>query len=436
MPVDVGSLYAAAQDIAPRATARAMDAMRGSSILAIAQEVRDLRAAGHTVHNLTIGDFDPSLFPVPRALIAHTKAALDAGQTNYPPAVGVPELRHAVTGLYARALGLRFPVDAVIVGSGARPPIYAAFRAILDEGDTVVYPVPSWNVNHYVALCKARGVRLITRPEDGFMPTPEQIIPHLRSARLIVINSPQNPSGTVITEELLGGICDAILAENARRRHEGEPPVMLLYDAVYWQLVFDGATHLTPIGLRPGMAPYTIMVDAISKAWAATGMRVGWAVAPPWVRAKMQAVIGHMGAWAGRAEQMATAAVLDDPLLLGSFMPDFLTALRARLARLAEGIGAMRAEGLPVDCLSVQGAIYLSVRFDVVGRKTADGTVLSDDEAIRSWLLHRGGVAVVPFSAFGYPSGSGWVRLSVGSVSLDGVDGTLAGIRQALATLT
>lgn len=436
MTVDVSALYQAAEDIAPRATAPAMDKLQRSSILAVAQQVRELRAEGRTVHNLTIGDFDPAIFPVPDALVQRIKKHLDDGQTNYPPAVGATELREAICTLYRRELGLDFPVDSVIVGSGARPPIYSAFRAVVAPGDTVVYPVPSWNVHHYVTLNNAVGVPLVTRPEDGFMPTAEELAPHLSTARLLVINSPQNPSGSVITEELLGGLCDALLAENARRRDAGERPLMMLYDAVYWQLVHGGTPHLTPIGLRPEMAPYTIMIDAISKAWAATGVRVGWGVAPPWVRVKMQALTGHMGAWAAKAEQLATADLLEDPALMGSFMQDFHAQIQARLAALANGIQVMKDEGLPIDCLPVEGAIYLSLQLGAQGRTTASGTLLETDEDVRAWLLEEAGVAVVPFTAFGYPAGSGWMRMSVGSVTMDDIRATLDAIRSAMTSLS
>lgn len=436
MTVEVASQYAAAEDTAARATAPSMDALKGSSILAIAQQVRDLRAQGRTIHNLTIGDFDPAVFPVPPALVQGIKDALDAGHTNYPPAVGVPELREAICALYRRELGLDFPVDSVIVGSGARPPIFAAFQAIVEPGDTVVFPVPSWNVEHYVTLNKGQGVRLVTRPEDGFMPTAEQLAPHLSTARLLVINSPQNPSGSVISEALLAGICDAILSENARRREVGERPLMLMYDAVYWQLVHGSTPHLTPIGLRPEMAPYTVIIDAISKAWAATGLRVGWGIAPPWVRAKMQALIGHMGAWAAKAEQLATATLLAEPAGLGDYMQTFSAGIQDRLTALADGIASMKAEGLPIDCLPVEGAIYLSLHLGVQGRSSGSGRVLGSDEDVRAWLLEEAGVAVVPFTAFGYPAGSGWMRMSVGSVTMDDVRATLDAIRGAVSTLS
>ncbi len=434
MPVDIGAHFRAAEDTAALATSPALSGLKGSSILAIAGEVRSLRKEGKQVYDLTIGDFDPKIFPIPDALRRGIQRALDRGETSYPPAVGMQALREGVVALYRRELDLEVPVDAVLVGSGARPPLYAAFQAIVAAGDTVVYPVPSWNINHYVALSKARGIEIVTSPDTGFMPTADQLAPHLADARMVVVNSPQNPSGTVISEVALGEICDLILAENERRRRIGSRPLFLLYDAVYWQLTFGGAVHHTPYSVRPAIAPYTIMIDAISKSWSATGLRVGWCVAPPWVRAKMQALIGHIGAWAGRAEQVATAEILQDPSLLGDHMNHFKRQVQERLALLQGGIEDMARDGLPVRCLEGKGAIYLSVRLDVVGRTTLDGTVLADDEAVRAWMLKEGGVAVVPFSAFGYPDGSGWMRLSVGSVSVADAEATLASIRNLLMT--
>ena len=155
----------------------------------------------------------------------------------------------------------------------------------------------------------------------------------------------------------------------------------------------------------------------------------GWAVAPPWIRDRMLPLVGHMGAWAPRAEQMAAAELLGEPAATDPFMNTFRAKLSARLVRLRDGFRAMKARGLPVDCLDAQGAIYLSARLDLMGR-TIQGKTVENDEDIRSVLLHEANVAVVPFSCFGYPDGTGWVRFSVGSVSEDAVDAALANIER------
>jgi aspartate aminotransferase len=235
----------------------------------------------------------------------------------------------------------------------------------------------------------------------------------------------------LLSKEGLTEICDAILAENHRREETGDRPLFLLYDQVYWQLTY-GQKHFTPVGLRPEMARYTLLIDAVSKAFAGTGLRVGWAVVPPWIRDRMKPLIGHMGAWAGRAEQLATARFLCDPPALQAFLGDFRDALQQRLNTIRNTLLDLKTQGFPVDALDAQGAIYLSAHFDLIGRRLRDGTLIESDEDIRAFLLHKAGIGIVPFSAFGYPENSGWVRFSVGSVSTQALQQAMQRLRQAL----
>ena len=430
MSLDVGPHVAheALESLLPGTLARGL---QGSRILAIAAHVNRLRSEGHEIANFTIGDFAPDVFRIPDALRGEIVAHLDAGHTNYPPAVGVPELRTAVRSFYKERLGLDYPDGSVAVGSGARPPIYAACRTILDPGDVVVYPVPSWNVRYYCYLNGAEGIALETKPEDGFMLTAEEVLPHLPKARMVVLNSPSNPAGTVIQPDQLKALCDAIVDENAGRVARGERPCMLLYDQVYWQLTFEGHDHYSPVTLVPEMAAYTVHIDAISKCWAATGVRVGWTVAPPPLVKRMAPLVGHMGAWAPRAEQMATAALLREPARLDPYMEGFRGQVKQSLAQLAHGLQSMRDEGLPTDAFEPQGAIYLSAHFDLIGR-TVRGREIRNDEDLRSLILEEAGTAIVPFSAFGYPDGSGWVRFSVGACAGPAITGALQRIHTLL----
>lgn len=432
--LDTRPWFANTDDLAARSPNPLAKGLFGSDILRIAGEIRARQAAGAAVTNFSIGDFAPSIHAIPDALSSAIQSELANGQTNYPPAEGLIELREAVCDLYRRELDLNYDPSCVQVGSGARPPIYAAFGVLVAPGDKVVYPVPSWNVNYYVYLTGGVGVPLVTSPDNGFMPTADELRPHLSTARLLVINSPQNPSGTVIAPDELRAISELIVAENHRREALGERPLFLLYDAVYWQLTFAGSTFATPMGLVPEMARYTVMVDAISKCWAATGLRVGWSVSPPWIRDRMKPLIGHMGAWAARAEQRATAALLRDPELLGDYMPTLRADMQRKLARLADGLRLLKAEGLPCDALDPQGALYLTARFALHGR-TLDGAVANSDEDVRKWLLAKAGVGIVPFASFGYPEGDGWVRFSVGAVDDAGVDAALARLGGALRSI-
>jgi aspartate aminotransferase len=414
---------------------RMVDTLTGSEILRIAGEIRTLVAAGRTVCDLTVGDFSPRQFPIPEALKDGIVAALEQGETNYPPSNGLSELREAVRRFYASELALEYPLESVVITGGSRPAIYATYRTLVDPGDRVVYPVPSWNNNHYVHLTGAVGVPVRCGAAERFLPQPEQLRPLLAGARLLALNSPLNPAGTAFTADALARICDLVLDENARRAPRGERPLYLMYDHVYWTLCFGGTTHVTPPALRPEMAPYTVFVDGISKAFAATGVRVGWAVGPADVVARMSAVLGHMGAWAPRAEQAATAAFLGDAPAVRAFHARFVPGVRSRLERLHRGLQELRTAGLPVDSTSPAGAIYLAARIHPFGRRTAAGRELKTNEDVRQYLLDRSGLAVVPFQAFGAVEDDGWFRLSVGAVSEAEIDAVMPRVRDALSAL-
>ncbi|HEX3696692.1 MAG TPA: aminotransferase class I/II-fold pyridoxal phosphate-dependent enzyme [Polyangia bacterium] len=402
----------------------------GSEILRIAAEIRALKAKGASICNLTVGDFDPTYFPVPEMLLDGVRAALAAGHTNYPPSDGVLALREAVTHFYGRGLGLSYPVESVLITGGARPLLYGAYRTVLDPGDVVVYPVPSWNNNHYAYLCTTKPIELPVSAETNFFPTAKMLRPHLSAARLLMINSPLNPTGTVIDPEELRAICELVVEENRRRAKAGADAgkaLWLCYDQVYWQLTFGAARHATPPEVCMDVAPYTIMLDAASKSFAATGMRVGWAVMPPAARQRMADILGHVGAWAPKAEQVALAALLEDEVAVRTYHAGMLERVKQRLDALAAGFQKMRADGFPVEVIDPQGAIYLSVRVAVPGR--------SNDE-IRQHLLSHAGFAVVPFQAFGLRGDSGWFRISVGAVSERDIEEALPRVRAALAILS
>jgi aspartate aminotransferase len=277
----------------------------------------------------------------------------------------------------------------------------------------------------------AEGVALPTRAEDGFMPTLDQLAPHLGSARMVCINSPLNPTGTVISESHLRGILEAVVEENERRSREGRPHLFLLHDQVYSLLVFGEARHHMPATILPESARWTISLDGISKGFAATGLRVGWVLAAPELTRRMKNVLGHVGAWAPRPEQVAVAEFLNDPAAVESFGQTMNRRVQQRLQALYDGFAALKNEGYPVDCISPQGAIYLSLKLDLVGRSIG-GVKLDSNEAIRQQLLERAGVAVVPFQAFGLEEHSGWFRLSVGAVSLAEIEEALPRLRGLL----
>ena len=407
-------------------------ALVGSEILKIAADVRTLIASGRDICNLTVGDFSPSEFRIPASLEHGIVEALRRGETNYPPSDGTIALREAICSLYRRELGFTPDIASVIVTAGSRPGIYATYRALLDPGDRVVYPTPSWNNNHYVHLVDAEGIQVACDATTRFLPTRELLEPAVRGARLLALCSPLNPTGTTFTAESLRAICELVVEENTRRG-SGERPLYLMYDQVYWTLTFGDTQHVHPIGVCPAVSPYAIYVDGISKAFAATGIRVGWISAPPDVAGPMSGLLGHVGAWAPKAEQSAVASLLGDEDTMRSFRTSMIAGLRARLDALHSGLTDMRSDHCPVEVLAPEGAIYLSARFALTGRNTPDGALLQTDEDVRQYLLKAAGVAIVPFQAFGVRGDSGWYRLSVGAVSSEQIERMLPRLHRAIA---
>jgi aspartate aminotransferase len=184
------------------------------------------------------------------------------------------------------------------------------------------------------------------------------------------------------------------------------------------------------------MAPYTILIDGISKAFAATGMRVGWVVGPAPAIKVMENILTHVGTWAPRAEQIATARLLDDLDAVASFRESLISGVQQRLQLLYSAIQEFGNAGHPVDAIEPMGAIYLSARFNLRGRVARNGTRLSSADDVRKWLLEEAGMAVVPFDAFGSSTDEGWFRLSVGAVSVADIEASLPRLRAGLESLT
>lgn len=416
---------------APSRVSRAAESLRASEILRIAAEIRALTAAGKSICNLTVGDFNPREFPAPAELLAGMQDALRAGETNYPPSSGLPELREAIATFSRARLGLSLTGENVVVASGARPAIYAAYRTLLDPGDVVVYPAPSWNNADYCQIVGATPRAVVCSAEDSFLPTRASLEPTVRGARMLALNSPLNPAGTAFDADTLRDICQLVLAEN-RRRGPGERPLFLLYDQVYWMLTLGDVRHVHPVILCPEIEPYVITIDAISKAFAATGVRVGWAMGPTDVVRHMADFLSHVGAWAPRAAQIGTARLLGDGESIDTFHQSMHAAIATRLGAIHAACGAMQSVGLPVSSLPPVGTIYGSVRLALDGRLTRDGRVLRGSEDVRRYLLQEAGLAVIPFQAFGVPDDGGWFRFSIGAVSVSALESGLARMRAAI----
>ena len=406
----------------------------GSEIIKIGNQVNELKAQGAEIANLTIGDLDSNIYPIPAELKQNIQKAYSDNLTNYPPANGLLSLRKAVAKDIKSRWNLDYSPDDILVSGGSRPLIYATFKTIVDEGDKVVYAVPSWNNNHYAYLTSANAVELEVSPKDNFLPTADVITPHLEGAVLLALCSPLNPTGTMFTKEQLSEICEAVIAEN-KKRGEGEKPLYLMYDQIYAMLTFGDSEHFNPVSLYPELRDYTIYIDGTSKCFAATGVRVGWSFGPTKVIDRMKALLTHVGAWAPKPEQQAVAEFLDNTPAVNEFVNDFKGKIAHSLEVLHAGIQEMKSKNFAVDSIKPMGALYLTIKLDYVGKTTEDGKVLKDSTDLVFYLIENAGVALVPFSAFGNSREMPWFRASVGACSVEDLQKMFPKLEAALAKL-
>lgn len=412
------------------------ETLRASEIVRLGASIKAKIKQGEKIYNYTIGDFNSSVFPIPAALEEEIIRAYKAGYTTYPAAEGNLDLRESVSSFMASRAGLHYDPDGeILIAAGGRPLIYALYRTIVDKGDKVIYPAPSWNNNHYVHFTDGDHIMLEADKENNFMLTAAQIAPHINGASLLSLCSPLNPTGTTFGKTELSAICDLVIEEN-KTRAEGEKKLYLMYDQIYWTLTFGDTVHHNPVTLNPAMKEFTIFVDGISKAFAATGVRVGWALGPKEVLAKMRAINSHLGAWAPMAEQKAVANFLLKTKELDTWFSKFKSEINIRLQNIFVGFQQMKAEGFTVDAISPEAAIYLTVQVDYVGKTTDSGKVLENQADVTTYILNEAKLAIVPFYCFGSSTESSWYRLSVGTCLKEEIGEMLAALRSALTRLT
>jgi aspartate aminotransferase len=402
--------------------------MERSRILSIAASVRSMIAEGKEVAPFTVGDFSPEQFDVPDELIDGIINAVSEHETNYPPAAGLPELRQSLSDWMRDRYGLDVGPEGIIVGSGARPVLYASFRLFLEPGDGLAHGVPAWNNHYYVHLNDAVDIPIPGTPDSRFLPDAEAIKERIKDIRVLILNSPLNPTGTCFTRDELSQICDVIISENEDRKITGRKPVMLVYDQVYSTMTAKHIEHIHPVQVCPEMFDYTITLDAISKSLTGTGLRLGWMAIPPAMAPPVVALIGHMGAWPARPIQKAAADLYSKTDVLSAYFRDLDSRIEDRMSILQERLDAFSQYG--VSYVKPEGGIYLSTRFDLFGELGVDS-----NEEIRQWLLQTAGVAIVPFQAFGLEDESGWFRISVGSVSVDDITSAMNRLETALTNV-
>jgi aspartate aminotransferase len=359
-----------------------------------AARARALRAAGRDIISLTLGE--PG-FPTPPHAIAAAHAAALGGETRYPPVEGTPALIEAVRRKFRRDSGLDFAAGQILVGHGAKQIIYDALTATLDAGCEVIVPAPYWNAYGLVtAMAGATPVFLPCAPEHGFLPQPARIDHAITPrTRWLVLNFPNNPSGAVCPAAHLRAIAEVL------RRHEH---LWIMADDMYEHLIHDGSANATIAAVAPDLADRILTVSGVSKTYAMTGWRVGFAGGPTRLIRAMSKVQGQASGGVSPMAQAAAAAALDGPQEGVALMRQ---AYAARAARLAPRLDAVPG----LLCARPEGAFYLFVDVSgCLGRRTAAGTPIGSDADFCSALLEEAGVAGVHGAAFGL---SPYIRLSI-----------------------
>ncbi|MCX5617934.1 pyridoxal phosphate-dependent aminotransferase [Bombella sp. TMW 2.2543] len=354
--------------------------------IAMAARARELKAQGKPVISLALGQPD---FPSPAAALEGAVAEVKAGHTGYPPIPGQKPLLEAIAEKFRRDNGLDVSLDQLMVCNGGKQAIFNAFMASVDAGDEVIVPAPYWV--SYPLIARMFGgvpVEIACREEDGFRPQAEAIRAAITPrTRWLVLNFPNNPTGAILERADLEAIA-AVLRDN--------PHVLVMSDEIYEHLTFDGKHHLSLLNVAPDLADRILIINGMSKAYAMTGWRVGFACGPvPLIKAMIK-VQGNTTSGICTLAQGGSVAALKEDIAGVQAMRETYERRRALV------VGALRQiEGL--SCAMPQGAFYAYPGLSaLIGRTSAGGRVLSDDVAFAEALLEEAHVATVPGSAFGY----------------------------------
>jgi len=355
-------------------------------------QAKAMRRQGIDVIGFSVGEPD---FDTPAHIREAAAAAMEQGHTRYTPAGGIPELKEAIQEKLARVNGLRYGTDQIVVSVGAKHALYNAFQVLLDPGDQVIIPAPYWvSYADQVRLAGGEPVIIPTTEETAFKLTPEQLREHLTPrTRALVLNSPCNPTGAVYSRQELAGLAEAVLSH---------PDCLIIADEIYEPFVYDGHQHVSIASLAPEVQARTLVINGVSKMYAMTGWRIGYAAGPKELVQAMADLQSQSTSNPTSISQWAAVAALRGPQ---DAVAQMVAAFRQRRDLMLAGLRALPG----VTCGQPGGAFYLFPRVDaVLGRRWGD-TVIASSQDLAMALLNEAGVALVPGSAFGC---EGYLRLS------------------------
>ena len=365
--------------------AQALSRVKPSATIVVTQKARDLRAQGREVISLSVGEPD---FDTPHNIKQAAIAAIQRGDTKYPPVPGIVPLREAVCAKFKRENDLSYTPNQVIVGTGGKQVLFNAFLATLDPGDEVIVTAPYWvSYPEMVALCGGTTVIVEAHMEQGFKLQPEALERAITpKTKWLMLNSPSNPSGAAYSHAEMKALTDVLM------RH---PHVWVLTDDIYEHLVYGDFTFVTPAQVEPALYDRTLTMNGVSKAYAMTGWRIGYAAGPePLIRA-MDMIQGQQTSGACTIAQWASVEALTGP-------QDFIASSRKVFEERRDLVVSMLNQANGLRCPSPEGAFYVFPSCAaLIGRKTPQGTMIQTDADFVTALLEAEGVAVVQGSAFG-----------------------------------
>ena len=389
--------------------------IKSSASVAAAARVRELKAEGRRILDLTVGEPD---FDTPGHIKAAAVEAINRGETKYTSVTGTPELQKAIRQTLEQRTGLHYTSAEITIGGGAKQVIFTAFMASLDAGDEVIVPAPYWVSYPDMVLANEGTPVVVPCGEDvGFKLTPEVLAGAITDrTKWVILNAPSNPTGAVYSPAELRALADVLA---------GFPHVYVLTDEIYDQIYFGGGKLTSLVEVAPELRDRILAVNGVSKAYAMTGWRLGYAAGPAPVIAAINKLQSQISSCPSSVSQAATVAALTGDQ---GFVRDSLEVYRKRRDTAVAALNAV--DGL--SCTTPEGAFYAYVNCaGVIGKSTPDGTVISNDQDFTLYLLEAASVAVIQGSAYGLGP---YFRISY-ATSLDIIEESIAAIDKAVQAL-
>jgi len=396
--------------------ANRLSRVKPSPTLAVTAKAAELKAAGKDVIGLGAGEPD---FDTPEHIKQAAIEAINGGQTKYTQVAGTPQLKKAIIEKFARENGLAYAANQVIAGTGAKQIIFNAFLATLNSGDEVIIPAPYWvSYPDMVLFAEGTPVEVKCPEEDHFKLTPAVLEKAITpKTRWLILNSPSNPTGAAYSEAELRALADVLL------KH---PHVWILADDIYEHLAYDGFTFKTIAQVEPRLLDRTLTVNGVSKAYAMTGWRIGYAGGPKALIAAISDIQSHSTSNPCSISQAASVAALSGPQ---DFLVQWRESFATRRNLVADALNAIPG----LSCLKPEGAFYVFPKMKgLLGKTTPAGKKIESCNDFCTYLLEDALVAVVPGSAFGM---GGYFRISY-ATSEALLKEAMARIAKAVAALT